>query len=41
LTEKALSLYKKGVPVELIASASGVSGRAMFRRIEKGLKNAN
>jgi hypothetical protein len=39
LTETALSLYRKGVPVELIASASGVSARAMFRRIEKGLKN--
>jgi len=41
LTETALSLYKRGVPVELIASASNVSSRAMFRRIEKGLKNAN
>ena len=39
LTELATNLYLQGVPVHDIARATGVSDRAMFRRVSKGLEN--
>lgn len=39
LTELTTNLYLQGVPVHDIARATGVSDRAMFRRINKGLSN--
>lgn len=39
LTKLATDLYLKGVPVERIAKACGVSARAMFRRVNRGLSN--
>ena len=37
LTKITTELYLKGVPVQRIAKACGVSSRAMFRRVSKGL----
>ena len=37
LTELAVSLYLRGVPISAIAYASGVSDRAMYRRVSKSL----
>jgi hypothetical protein len=38
LTQLVTDLYLKGVPVDTIAKATGVSARAMFRRVDKGLQ---
>jgi hypothetical protein len=38
LTLLVTDLYLKGVPVNIIAKATGVSARAMFRRVERGLR---
>lgn len=38
LTEVVTELYLKGVPVDTIAKATGVSARAMFRRVNRGLR---
>ena len=37
LTELAVSLYLRGIPVSAIAKAAQVSNRAMYRRVNKGL----
>jgi hypothetical protein len=37
LTELAVSLYLRGVPISAIAQAANVSDRAMYRRVSKGL----
>jgi hypothetical protein len=38
LTQLVTDLYLKGVPVDTIAKATGVSARAMFRRVNRGLQ---
>lgn len=38
LTQLATELYTKGVPIHEIAKSTGVSDRAIYKRIEKGLR---